>query len=67
MIKKQRHICNCGNQHLLHSGETCEICMGQAPSQIFIEEWPEMSTEDPFDELYFEELETYFDTVEFAA
>jgi len=64
---KPSHTCNCGNQHILTPGDTCDICMGQVPAAVFIEEWPEMANEDPYDELYFEELETYYDSIEFAA
>lgn len=64
---KNIHVCSCPNQHLLSIGDVCELCMGQVTNLAPAQEWPEMVHADPFDELYFEELETFYEDIEYAA
>lgn len=71
------HICSCPNQHLLFVGAICELCMGMVSEQPAMRDFPDsvsngsdgfrMAVADPFDELYFEELETYYEDIEYAA
>lgn len=66
------HICSCPNQHLLFVGDICDLCMGMVSEQPTLREFSDsegfrMAVADPFDELYFEELETYYEDIEYAA
>ena len=61
------HVCTCPNQHLLCIGDVCELCMGLVTEEPSGNDLPSMSLTDPFDELYFEELETYYEDIEYAA
>ncbi|MEM0999392.1 MAG: hypothetical protein AAGN35_20205 [Bacteroidota bacterium] len=67
IFNTQVHACTCPNQHLLNVGATCELCMGLVTDSSTEPELPEMVSRDPFDELYFEELETYYEDIEYAA
>ena len=57
--------CTCPNRFMLETGEFCEVCLCQA--KPLIPEPADPTEGDPFDELYFEELEAYFDDIEYAA
>ena len=59
--------CKCPNQHLLETGEICEICMGVVDRPDFLDQFPEVKESDPFDQLYFEELESYYEDIDYAA
>lgn len=60
-------ICTCPNQYLLVPGEMCDLCMGLVIDQSGLEQLPKSSTPDLFDEFYFEELETFYEDIEYAA
>lgn len=60
-------ICTCPNQFLLASGEVCELCMGIVSAVSDHHGLPTHSHVDIFDEFYFEELETFYEDIEYAA
>lgn len=61
------HVCTCPNQHLLQVGTVCELCMGTVTEFDGTHDTIDAVAGDPFDEMYFEELESFFEDIEYAA
>lgn len=60
-------ICNCPNQGLLLHGDICDLCMGVVEGKDGLDQTSDSIAGDPFDELYFEALESYYEDITFAA
>lgn len=65
-LSQNIRLCSCNNHLILAPGEICEVCLGIAPEQSFEEEFQANASEH-YDYSYFEALECWYESMEFAA
>ena len=58
--------CSCSNHLILAPGEVCELCLGIV-EDVQLEENAHEAAPERFDYAYFEALERWYESMEFAA